>query len=167
MANLCDYEMMIVGNKEAIKRVLKCLKTEYHYLTGTKPKHKHFFRISEVWDDDIEENEDEYSVYIHGTCDWSVSCCMCSGEHSCYAQTKESHPDIFMGTTLEEQSKDCAIEVFSEETGNCFSEHFLYENGKCLIEDYVDLQRVEDKNGNVTYINPHKETNEDLYRWII
>lgn len=42
MPNYCNYEMKIKGSKDAIKRVLECLKADYDYDEG-KPGHKHFY----------------------------------------------------------------------------------------------------------------------------
>lgn len=139
MANDCLYEMKIKGSKSAIKRVVDCLKADYNYYEG-KPTHKHFFRIFDYYDeDDLQKNDDgTYTKYLWGYCAWSVKSCMLEGGY--YSGCKTAHEDIFMGTTLEEQSKDCEIEVFSEEPGCCFSEHYLYKNGKCLIDSCIDIE---------------------------
>lgn len=182
MPNYCDYEMKIRGSKDAIARVLECLKANYDYGMG-KPEHKHFFRVFSAYENDEMENNDDgtYTLFVYGDCAWSVYSCMCSGEHTYYNDLKERYPDIFMGTTLEEQSKDCEIEVFSEEEGMEFSEHLLYKNGECLIDDTADVEQAGyDSNGKITtdidwdtyedevvVLNPHRKNDTEDYLWTI
>lgn len=180
MPNYCNYEMKIRGSKNAIQRVVDCLKADYNYTIG-KPEHKHFFRVfqAEVSDFVKVDDKDTYEVFIWGDCAWSVYSCMCKGEHTYYNSLKESYPDIFMGTTLEEQSKDCIIEVFSEEEGMEFSEHYLFENGKCLIDacakteqaGYTKTGKITKRinwntyEGDVVCLNPNRENQTEDYRW--
>ena len=184
MPNYCDYEMKIKGSKQAIRRVVKCLEADYNYSKG-KPEHRHFFRVFDVFQNgNLEKNDDgTWSLYVYGDCAWSVYSAMVSktGESYYYA-CKEKYPQDFMGTTLLEESKNCEIEVFSEEIGCMFSEHYLFKNGKCLIDDLVELKALGyDKDGNLTehidwdnyedeivYDNPHREAlGFDMYRWTI
>ena len=140
MPNYCDFEMKVRGSKTAIARVFKCLNTDYNYGEG-KPSHQHFFRVFQA--DKAEEptkNQDgTYTQVIYGYCAWSVSSCMLDGAFSYYQSVKKDHPDIFMGTTLEEQSEDCLIEVFSEEPGMGFSEHYIFKNGRCICNDECEI----------------------------
>ena len=140
MPNYCDYEMKIKGSKEAIARVLECLNADYNYGEG-KPSHKHFFRVFDATKDgNARKNADgTYSQLIYGYCAWSVSSCMLDGGFSYYQSVKKDHPEIFMGTTLVEQSEDCEIEVFSEEPGMGFSEHYIFKNGECLCDDECEI----------------------------
>ena len=155
MANDCLYEMKIKGSREAVDRVINCLKADYNYGVG-KPEHKHFFRIFNCYDDEIAEQlpNGEICKWIWGYCAWSVDTCMT--ENGYYADCKKNHPDTFMGTTLAEQSADCEIEVFSEEPGMCFSEHYHYKNGECLVDDVVDATEEENADGEYESINPHR-----------
>ena len=152
MPNICSYSMRIKGSKEAIKRIMGCLTGDYDYEEGAeKPAHKHFFRVFDA--EQIKEPKkvdgEKYVVTIWGTCAWSVYSCMCSGEHTYY--NDQMHNPNFNGTTLEEQSKDCEIEVFSEETGNGFSEHYIYKYGECIKDDCIDIvEGGYDEDGNPT-----------------
>ena len=159
MPNYCNYEMKIKGSKDAIKRVVDCLKADYDYTEG-RPSHKHFFRVFQAEDCGMVDNGDgTFTQYIWGDCAWSVYSCMCDGEHTYYSSLKEAHPDIFMGTTLLEQSEDCEIEVFSEEEGMEFSEHYIYKNGECLCDSSVNTEQAGyTKTGKVT-----KRINWDKY----
>jgi len=184
MANDCNYEMKIKGSKNAIKRVIDCLKADYNYEKG-KPTHKHFFRVFDVDDESVivKNSDGTYSAYVWGVCAWSVRTCMAATDRaSYYGMVKRDYPDIFMGTTLQEQSKNCEIEVFSEEWGMCFSEHYLYKNGKCLIDDCVDFELVDynyktkeftkiddsgDYFGEVIPNNPNREGIDEGFKWVL
>ena len=182
MPNYCDYDMKIRGSKRAIQRVINCLKADYSYYEG-KPSHKHFFRVFEA---NVSEytpvrkiSENVYEAYILGYCAWSVWSCMCSGGSTYYSSVKKDYPDIFMGTTLAEQSRDCEIEVFSEEGGIGFSEHYIFKHGECLCDDTCDIETAGyDEEGNITtdldwdtydgdytVINPHRECAGGDYAW--
>ena len=180
MPAYCNYEMKIKGSKDAIKRVLECLKADYDYNKG-KPEHKHFFRVLNVYDnEEMEDNGDgTFTQFVYGYCAWSVRSCMCSGGQTYYNYGKESFGENFMGTDLVEQSQDCEIEVFSEEEGMEFSEHYIFKNGECLVDDCVDCEQAGyTKTGKITKrinwdtyegdyvcLNPHRENQVDGFRW--
>ena len=180
MPNYCNYEMKIVGSKDAIERVLGCLKADYDY-TLEKPEHKHFFRVFNVYEDEeMEDNGDgTFTQFVYGGCAWSVYCCMCSGGHTYYNDGKKSLGENFMGTNLVEQSHDCEIEVFSEEEGIAFSEHYIFKNGECLCDDCVEIKQAgynkkgkittrinwHTYEGNLVHLNPHRENQIDEFRW--
>jgi len=183
MPNYCDYEMKIKGSKSAITRVVRCLEADYNYSEG-KPEHKHFFRVFEANynEDEMEDNGNgTFTLLVYGYCAWSVWSCMCSGNHTYYSDLKESHPDIFMGTDLYEQSEDCEIEVFSEEGGMGFSEHYLFKNGKCLIDNTEELQQAgytkqgkltthinwDTYDGDYISLNPNRENLTEEYCWVL
>lgn len=180
MPNYCDYEMRIKGSKKAIERVLACLNADYNYGEG-KPAHKHFFRVFQAEKPyEIEDNGDgTYTQQVYGYCAWSVSSCMLEGPFTYFSQVKKDYPDIFMGTTLLEQSKDCEIEVFSEEPGMGFSEHYIFKNGECICDDTQEIESGGyDKKGNPTtdidwetydgdtvIFNPHRIRTIDGFNW--
>ena len=181
MPNYCDYEMKVVGTKKQIQNVIDTLKADYDYNEG-KPTHKHLFRVFDVNEGEFEKEDNGlYSMYIFGYCAWSIYSCMCKGEHTYYNDVKKDFPNIFMGTTLQELSKGCKIEVFSEEEGMEFSEHYIFDDGDCLLDDCVDVQQAgyndkgeittnidwEHYDGDMVCLNPHREDNKDVYRWEI
>ena len=152
MPNYCNYEMKIVGSKSAIDKVIECLRANYDYRTGKVP-HEHFFRVfqCEIDEELVDMGNDIYLQHLWGDCAWSVFSCMCSGEGSYYDSVKKDYPEIFKGTTLAEQSKNCCIEGFSEEPGVGFSEHYIYYKGECLCDKCEELEQVGyDKDGNIT-----------------
>lgn len=151
MPNWCNYDMKIKGSKEAIERVIACLKADYNYYEG-KPSHKHFFRTSVDYEGETIRNGDgTLSKIVAGDCAWGVKCCMCDGWGSYYDSAKGDYGESFMGTTLAEQSRDCEIEVFGEEPGMGFSEHLVFKNGECLCNKYADIEPAGyDENHNVT-----------------
>lgn len=181
MPNYCNYEMRIRGSRESVDRVLACLMADYNYYEG-KPSHKHFFRVFEArnWDE-WKNGDGTFTKTVCGSCAWSVYMCMCSGGLTYYDRAKGEHPETFMGTTLAEQSKDCEIEVFSEETGVGFGEHYIFKGGECQCDDTVDVQSAGyDGSGNATAdidwstydgdilcLDPHREDQTDGYLWEI
>lgn len=163
MPNLCDYEMKIKGSKNAVQRVIDCLKADYNYEEG-KPSHKHFFRVFDANVDYENKNEDgTITAFVWGDCAWSVHSCMIGGY---YEECKQLYKDKFMGTDLAEQSKDCEIEVFSEEPGCLFSEHYIYKKGKCWLDDCIEID-VNDDNDEWEIINDHREAPDCGYRWVL
>lgn len=186
MPNYCEYQMRIKGSQKAINRVVACLQTDYDYSIG-KPAHKHFFRVFDCYDEDgFEDNKDgTFTKFVWGFCAWSVSSCMLKGQYSYYDECKEDYGKNFMGTTLDEQSKDCTIEVFSEEPGMGFSEHYIFQNGICELDDTCEIEGAGyDDDGNPTtdidwdtydgdmiYKNPHREdegfSEENGFAWEI
>ena len=182
MPNYCNYEMKIKGSKKAIQRVVACLEADYNYDRG-KPEHRHFFRVFDVfYDDPVKVDKNVYELFVHGDCAWSVHSAMVSktGE-SYYAYLKNNFPHDFMGTTLLEESKNCEIEVFSEEPGCEFSEHYIFKNEKMICDDCVDIKpmgytktgKITSKinwntyEGDIVYDNPHREAPDETYRWEI
>lgn len=182
MPNYCDYEMRIrSSDKNVIRNVLECLRTDYNYGEG-KPAHKHLWRVFQADADELQESKDgTFTQHIVGNCAWSVYVCMCDGELTYHNEVKKDHPDIFMGTTLQELSKGCEIEVFSEETGMGFSEHLLYKDGECLTNDTQSIQEagrdadgriVENPDydgGDLDYVilNPHRRNRTEDFLWVI
>ena len=181
MPNYCNYEMKIKGSKRAIERVMGCLKATYDYYEG-KPSHKHFFRSYVDYENETTQNEDgTFSKIVLGACAWSVKSCMCTGWGTYYEYAKKEHKDIFMGTSLKEQSRGCEIEVFGEEPGVGFSEHLIFKNGKCLCNEVADVEPAGyDENYNVTTdidwdtydgdvlcSNPFREDKTQEYAWEI
>ena len=84
---------------------------------------------------------------------------MLDGGFSYYQSVKKDYPDIFMGTTLEEQSQDCVIEVFSEELGMGFSEHQVFEKGECVCFEETEIT----SGGYTKTGKPTKKINWDKY----
>lgn len=161
MPNYCDYTMKVKGSKQAIDNLLKCLTADYNYDAG-RPEHKHFFRVFDaqpVYEEPKLNQDGTYTQFIFGYCAWSVHSCMCDGGFSYYDSVKKDYPEIFMGTTLEEESKDCEIEVFSEEEGMCFSEHYIFKNGECVCDEEEEIET----GGYTKTGKPTKRINFDTY----
>lgn len=74
MPNYCDYEMRIrSSDKNVIKNVLECLRTDYNYGEG-KPAHKHLWRVFQADADELQESKDgTFIQHIVGNCAWSKS----------------------------------------------------------------------------------------------
>lgn len=182
MPNYCDYDIRIKGSPRAVQRMVWCLRQGYSYADGKKPAHKHFFRVFECHELDTEKNSDgTITKHLWGNCAWSVQSCMTDSPTSYYADVLKAHQNDFMGTCLAEQSRQCDIEVFSEEMGMCFSEHYLYMKGECMVDDTVQIAEAGyDDDGNITenidwdtysgdivILNEHRDKSTGDYKWTI
>ena len=85
--------------------------------------------------------EGKYTLSIMGPA-------MMKGESTYYKGMSESYPEIFMGTCLQEQSRNCEIEIFSEELDMEFSEHYYLKNGKLVLDDCKDIHKGRNPNRN-------------------
>lgn len=149
MANNCFFLANITGKESDVKEVIKTFKTHYDYDEG-KPDHKHLQRIfnadEEMWGEEIigKDGEKYVSYAINGQCAWSVYSCMMQGECTYYDDLKKRFPDTFMGTNLEELSRDTntVIEVYSEELGCEFQEHYLVKYGEIIIDEERKYREV-------------------------
>lgn len=154
-------------------------------LFGRKTKAQALFRVFDCYDDEIVELDNGlYECFVWGYCAWSVHSSMMgsdSVEISYYHQCKEEHKDIFMGTNLIEQSRDCVIEVFSEEPGCEFSEHYIFDHSECKCDTCIEIQQGGyDENGNPTtdidwetyedeylIFNDNREGIDETFKWTI
>lgn len=161
MANLCSYEMKVVGKKENIKEFIKVMQSNYDYNLMKFDFDRHIGgRVFEVNCNEIQtRNDGLYETYIVGSCAWSVSSCMLDGG-SYYNLIKKIHGEKCRSTTLEIESKslDLDIEVFSTEAGMCFAEHYLIRKGfleiaerapyyEYLLSDFQTKESAEEELG--------------------
>lgn len=135
MANLCYFNLKVVGNLKNLDKFKKILTAKYNYNKTIPCETNHFFNIFNVYKIEEENNYDIYS----GECSWSIYNCMLDKSNSSnYTQLKRDYSS-FMGVTLDEVSKNLnlKIEVFSEETS--FMEHIIVDNGNIILNDYIEL----------------------------
>lgn len=157
MANICDFSMRVKGSKEAVERVLSCFATN-KFESEYNPNKKCFAGIYNSDYEPIKKREDGlYESEINGSCKWSVISSMGSDG---YYREDEEHL-----TNYEEQSKDCEIEIFSEEPGMDFGEHFHYKDGECLSNDCENLDHYVDEDGEEQERHPRYIPDEDDYEW--
>ena len=107
MANICDYEMRIIGKKESVKEMIDILKDIYG-----------FFSID--FNDDWILEDERYVAVVFGECNWSVWSSM----------IENKNPDII----FESKRLSLEIEIHSTEEGCDLSEHYLIKNGNVEIE---------------------------------
>lgn len=135
MANLCDFSMMVKGNRDDIEKF-------YCALTQATTK---------VWmgrgaEADI-DYEDGYA-YISGWCKWSIVSSLIDNAESMAHQKEtgngywdeEMIGDINEFVTLFGACKKYHLnmEVFSYEPDIGFSEHYKYENGELVADEECD-----------------------------
>ena len=133
MANLCNYEMKIVGEKKSRDSFIKALTQDGSEWIGRGG-------VVNL------ENEDEDSCIIFGYCKWSINASMIKDAISMRTEpenwdfinkeTKDNHSFI----TLPEASAkyNLNIEAYSEEPGCCFAEHLLIRNGQVDINETTE-----------------------------
>ena len=174
MANYCDYEMRIVGEKENVNKLISYLKADYRY-TGDNWKlekctaDKHFFRVFEAnHDEDYDEIKENglFEAFVYGDCAWSVESCMFDAEYGyigdklygtyyfdCKNDGRVNNED-FRGTHMVEATKDLnlTVEIYSREPGACFMEHFIVDKGNIITQENCKWYEVYDEEED-TYVS--------------
>ena len=144
MANLCDYEMKIVGRKEDIADFIKVMQCDYDYEKNEFSFNRHMggrvFDAIEV-PEGMNFESGKYSIEIYGDCAWSVQACMTDGDFTYYKDFEDEYGDNSRSTTLQLESErlHLDIEVYSNEIGIGFQEHYLIKDGLTKISESADL----------------------------
>ena len=137
MANLCDFSMMVTGNKENIDLFYNMMNQNGTTWMG---------RGAEAEIVDVEEIDGKCRTEISGWCKWSVNASMVLD-----AISMRTEPEIWSGhgydkngnklrlVTLFEACKelDLDMEVYSEEPGCGFQEHYLFKDGNLEVSECV------------------------------
>lgn len=144
MPNYCDYEMKVLGRKEAVEEFIKVMKANYDYGKMEFSHDRHMGgRVFEANPYDFEKVDDDdelWAVMIDGYCAWSVHSCMFDGGHTYYNDLKSAYKEKCRSTTIpiEAERLDLDVEVFSQETGIGFEEHYVVRKGEVITDDCVD-----------------------------
>lgn len=135
MANICDFNMMVKGNRDDIEKF-------YCALTQATTK----VWIGEGADANI--NYGDGYAYIDGWCRWSVRSALISYAASMAYQKKTgngywdekmiSDVDEFISLFSACKKYHLNMEVFSYESDIGFSEHFKYENEELVANEECD-----------------------------
>lgn len=132
MANLCSFEMKVVGKKENIEHFYNALIQEDNIWIGRGA------------DATIEEMTDD-GAFIVGYCKWSILSALVDNAISMrntperWTFTEEEKESLSFATLLEATKLwDLTMEVYSEEPGIGFQEHFLFQKGVSLLNECVD-----------------------------
>lgn len=159
MPNICGYQMKVKGKPENVDEFVRIIQADYDFDKNGRcicDVGKHFWRVFDADVYDVKVEDGVKSVYISGSCAWSVAVCMLGGTWS----YQEQCPDG-LGTTLDAESErlGLAIEVFSEESGCCFMEHYVIINGDIQIDDCVEYSEYwVDEYANVDEMNKGMKT---------
>ena len=169
MANLCDFEMVIKGERKNIDLFLDALqqKGNVYIGRGVRPD------VIDFYDDE----ELPYAVLM-GFCKWSIGSCLINNAISMREEPKiwafdtedESGNVIFKHAdeigvefvTLEEACEkfNVTVEIFSSEPGCCFAEHYIVTpNGTEVSEEreYHEYPIGECKRNNMSREDAEKE----------
>ena len=138
MPNYCGYQMKVKGKPENVDEFVKVIQADYSFDDKDNcicDVGRHFWRVfyADIYDEEIVDGVK--SVYISGSCAWSVYSCMMDGPHT-YNEQYPKH----CGTTLAIESKqlELEIEVFSEEPGVGFMEHFVIIKGDIVTDACIE-----------------------------
>lgn len=135
MANLCDFSMIVVGNRENIDLFYNMMNQNGTTWMG---------RGAEVEIVDVEEVDGKHRAELSGWCKCAVETAMVSN-----AISMREHPEKWSGNgkdkngndlrfiTLYEACKELNLdmEVYSEEPGCEFQEHYLFRNGNLEVNE--------------------------------
>lgn len=144
MANICSFEMKIVGEKENVNKFLMALEQKGDLIMG---------RGAEITCDN---DEDDNERYIIGWCKWSIYACLIHDAISMREQKKTgegywANRDGFIDNhdfiTLIEATKiwNLEVEAVSWEGGCEFSEHYVINNGVMLVSEECVYQEIYDE----------------------
>ena len=145
MANLCEFEMIVKGDKEGIEKFYKALTQS----------------TTEAWmgrgaEIDTPSFEEENTVRITGWCKWSIQSSLIDNAVEMQEQKDNNGEgrwywadgiqDVKEFLTMFEACEKYKVnmEVFSWEPGCCFSEHYKYENGK-ITDECIDYEENYDE----------------------
>lgn len=150
MANLCDYDMRIVGKKKNIQKFINALTQTGTIWMGRGAE-------ANVTYEDTDGNDCVATVF--GYCKWSIVSSLIDNAKS-MRKTPEnwsfgSDDKVLTFITLDEASKiyNVDVEVYSEEPGCEFQEHYLIQKGKFIKDECVHYEE---------YFKGDFETKEDF-----
>lgn len=132
MANICDFDMRVVGRKENIKQFIDALTHNGTIWMG---------RGADVQMVDYDDEKQE-AVTLGGWCKWSIQSSLIDD-----AVSMRTNPGIWykLNTSYEYitlweacERWDLKMEVYSEEPGCCFQEYYVCCNGDVLVDECVD-----------------------------
>lgn len=123
MANVCSFDMKVVGRYQDVCNFYSCLQGVDEFEDSQMSTRIYDADCWEVNDADTENS----FMLISGSCAWSVVTAFID---------RSSSPDEPTAVSF---SKDCnlSLEFFSEECGLEFAEHYIIKDGKILVEEEV------------------------------
>lgn len=138
MANVCFFNLNVVGTEDKVKEFCNILNGENErYFAGIE-------EIEEIKRTNIINTKSNkfkkgnlVSVFFSGDCKWSVLTSML--EDGYYREFSKTDKNI---TNLEIETKrlELFVEVISSECGLGFMEHHIIDNGDIVLNDCVDYE---------------------------
>ena len=147
MANLCDFEMVVRGNRKDVETFRNAL-----CQIGTT----YMGRGADLMSEEYEDCEDGCRAVFRGYTKWSVEASLVRN-----AVDMRTNPDMWYfgeGINKEEltfvtiweacKSLNLDVEIYSEEIGIGFEEHYLFKDGELITSDCVDFSvEIDDETG--------------------
>lgn len=131
MANICSFNMCVVGDKKNIEDFYKAISQN-----------------GNLWMGRGAEAEIEYDgdlAYIDGWCKWSIQSALIDNAISMRTNPDRWHwgegerERLEFITLIEATEKwNLIVEIYSEESGCCFQEHFIFDNGEVVCDECID-----------------------------
>ena len=138
MANICDFSMMVKGEKENIEQFIDMMQQKGTVWMG---------RGAVIHSQDMEETElcEIYRCQIDGETKWSIQSSMVSNAISMRTEPDkwefgDTDKTTLTFVTLFEACEQLQLdmEVYSEECGCGFQEHYVFVDGNLVAEECVD-----------------------------
>jgi hypothetical protein len=140
MANYCRYSLVAVSpKKESLEKLISIMKY--------KDDEFYIYRCFSAVDEEIDKDNELYTVMIVGDCAWSCERWFESTEDFNDISKTNAH---YITLDLLCKKLDIGIELYSVETGNCFQEHYLVNHeGEFIYNESVEYyENWADENGN-------------------
>lgn len=137
MANICDFSMFVIGEKDNIEKLYDALNQEGNIWIGRGVADADI--LIEVY------SNQHHSAVINGWCKWSVQSALIDNAISMRSGNRRwSFGNVDVSKlefiTLKEASEkwNLVIEVYSAEDGIGFQEHYVFDNGVVVVDECVD-----------------------------
>ena len=152
MANICFFDMEVLGKKENIDRLIEIMKYNDPVF--------YICRVREVYVEHEDDFKDVHHVQLMGEAAWSL--------YDWYDHTMEiDSRDGTLCTNLIFLSEHLhlSIEVFGECDEDGFNQHMAFKNGEVLVHEACDKTEPWYEVGNDTIDDVIEEIKEDAEEW--
>lgn len=138
MANVCSFELKVVGKHDNVCNFLTCFFGEEEYETSQMPTR--VYDGTDCYNFDSSDPE-RTAAFLTGSCAWSVSS----------AFLDFSEPGNKNQILSFSKKHSLTLEFYSEECGMEFAEHYIIEKGKITTKEVVRFQEyyIEDVEDNL------------------
>lgn len=140
MPNICEFEMLIKGSVDNLKKANEIINADYEYDENGLKSCNADFHVCRTWPYSDLEHELDFesgSIKIYGDCAWSVSTCMF--EQGYYKDLKHRSNSRVTTIPIMSEMYDLDFEIYSKEYGMCFQEHYIVRKGEIELDECVEF----------------------------